>query len=155
MSPIRYDCVAEGRCRMKRNAGNERALNKGALAFATGPVSRTISAVVRLLRRYLPAPPRAETMLLFGGLAGCLGIIAAAGFLAFHLRVRAIEEQEARLTSNAPILAAHVDGLLQAVELVQTDLIRTMQDAGFISQQQYAAVMSSEKNHKILSDMVR
>ena len=88
--------------------------------------------------------------LILCGLTLITAIVVSTAIMVGNLRNRALFESERELKNTALILAEEIDRTFQAVDLVQSSVIETIQSLGIVSSEDYARRMSGQDVHLML-----
>ena len=88
------------------------------------------------------------------GAALIAAIVFGTAVLISHLQDRARADAKRLLTATAYIIAEHLEGTFQSVELVQRSVIERMQSFGVTSSDDLDRLMSGFDTHLMLKDMV-
>jgi diguanylate cyclase (GGDEF)-like protein len=86
------------------------------------------------------------------GAALILAVVGTTALILSNLRDRALHESERHLLANAAVLAKITGRDLQAIDLVETNLIEQMEAAAIVSSHLYAAAMAGYDVHTMLHD---
>jgi hypothetical protein len=133
--------MSEGRAPQTDQVGGEQG--DGSAAALT-PADGT-SAKPWTIRRF-----RAARLLVICGLLLCAAIISGTVGILVDLRDRALAASERELTNTALVLAEQTDRAFQAVELMQSGLIESMNARGIASAEDYERLMSGHDVHLML-----
>jgi diguanylate cyclase (GGDEF)-like protein/PAS domain S-box-containing protein len=137
--------MSVGRAPQTDRVGDERS--DGSAAALTRADS--ISAKPETIRRF-----RAAHLLVICGLLLCAAIVAGTVGILVDLRDRALAASERELTNTALVLAEQTDRAFQAVELMQSGLIESMNARGIASAEDYERLMSGHDVHLMLKEKV-
>ena len=88
--------------------------------------------------------------LILCGLTLITAIVVSTAIMVGNLRNRALFDSERELKNTALILAEEIDRTFQAVDLVQSSVIETIQSLGIVSSEDYARRMSGQNVHLML-----
>jgi diguanylate cyclase (GGDEF)-like protein/PAS domain S-box-containing protein len=137
--------MSVGRAPQTDRVGDERSEGSAAgSTHAAGPSAKPCKT-----RRF-----RAAHLLVICGVLLCAVIIAGTVGILIDLRDRALAASERELTNTALVLAEQTDRAFQAVELMQSGLIESMNARGIASVEDYERLMSGHDVHLMLKEKV-
>src|SRR5439155_18021894 len=97
---------------------------------------------------------RAVHLLVFCGLVLAAAVIAGTSIIIFNLHNRALADRERELQNIALVLAEQTDRAIQAVDLIQTNLIERMHTLGIRSTEDFERQMSDHDAHVMLKEKI-
>ena len=97
---------------------------------------------------------RAVHLLIVCGLLLGVAVVAGAAGMLVDLRDRALAASERELANTALVLAEQTDRAFQAVELMESGLIESLNARGIASAADYERLMSGHDVHLMLKDKI-
>jgi hypothetical protein len=104
---------------------------------------------------WLPQKPPSRFWSLTSGVLLATIVVVASGLLVAHFHRRVTTDAKNELETLALVLAEQTDRSLQAVEVVQTNLLEKIDSLGVHSEQDFHSVLSTERVHTMLVDWAR